>query len=249
MAYHNQTQQPGNTITPFTKTPPIPPPPPFCIIACLVLSKTDRLRLMGFPEHVLPELQRTIERGWTRGIQSQGYKLGGRPWAEQGSEAIMAHRLMTSILTTLSLLGWHLYRACDLSKKSFDKDTIFFKHTGPRDRRFFAISFRRSDRLCLVDAPSEDVKQAFRNVVYSWAPGIQNESNPLPGSNTLELKLRGNPWFSSTGIEVLQARSLCCRLLAEMEGRGYSLVGSVDMCAQAANKGSPDLDTWFFGTT
>jgi hypothetical protein len=52
---------------------------------------------MGFPEHVLPELQRTIERGWSRGIQSQGvyegvcweYKLGGRPWAEQGSEAIM----------------------------------------------------------------------------------------------------------------------------------------------------------------
>lgn len=28
---------------------------------------------------------------------------------------------MTSILTTLSHLGWHLYRACDLSKKSFDK--------------------------------------------------------------------------------------------------------------------------------
>lgn len=32
-----------------------------------------------------------------------------------------AHRLMTAILTTLSHLGWHLYRACDLSKKSFDK--------------------------------------------------------------------------------------------------------------------------------
>ena len=97
MAYYNQHPQPGNTITPFTKNPPIPPPPPFCIIACLVLSKSDRLRLMGFPEHVLPELQRTIERGWSRGIQSQGvyegvcweYKLGGRPWAEQGSEAIM----------------------------------------------------------------------------------------------------------------------------------------------------------------
>jgi hypothetical protein len=28
---------------------------------------------------------------------------------------------MTSILTTLSHLGWHLYRACDLSEKSFDK--------------------------------------------------------------------------------------------------------------------------------
>lgn len=28
-----------------------------------------------------------------------------------------------------------------------------------------------------------------------------------------------------------------------MEGRGYSLVGSVDMCAQAANKGSPDCES------
>ena len=32
-----------------------------------------------------------------------------------------AHRLMAAILTTLSHLGWHLYRSCDLSKKSFDK--------------------------------------------------------------------------------------------------------------------------------
>jgi hypothetical protein len=31
--------------------------------------------------------------------------------------------------------------------KTARQDTIFFKHTGPRDRRFFAISFRRSDRL------------------------------------------------------------------------------------------------------
>lgn len=32
-----------------------------------------------------------------------------------------AHRLMAAILSTLSQLGWHLYRACDLSRKNYDK--------------------------------------------------------------------------------------------------------------------------------
>lgn len=74
-------------ITPYTAKPPLPAPPPFCIIACLVLSKTDRLRFMGFPERCLPAIRDSISRYWPRGIQSEGvyeavcweYKLGGRP--------------------------------------------------------------------------------------------------------------------------------------------------------------------------
>jgi hypothetical protein len=57
---------------------------------------------------------------------------------------------MTALLTTLSLAGWHLYRACDLSKKAADKDTIFFKYDRPRDRQFFSVSFRKQDRLVSV---------------------------------------------------------------------------------------------------
>ena len=191
MNYQSTQYHPTNQgITPYTGQPVIPPPPPFCIIACLVLSKTDRLRFMGFPEQVLPAVQQTISRYWPRGIQTQGvyegicfeYKLGGRPctfrrlwmsppsWStlngipfgqlvSQGrnrdrkpscqhptlvlllryhfivptlrdpnmllhpgtSPVSSAHRLMAAILTTLSHLGWHLYRSCDLSKKSFDK--------------------------------------------------------------------------------------------------------------------------------
>lgn len=53
---------------------------------------------------------------------------------------------MTSILTTLSHLGWHLYRACDLSKKSFDK-----------------VSSRRSSRKAI----RYEVEKAD-DVIWNW---------------------------------------------------------------------------------
>jgi len=43
------------------------------------------------------------------------------------------------------------------------------------------------------------------------------------------MKLRGNPWWTSTGAEVNQARLLGCALLSEMDGQGFDLIGSVDM--------------------
>jgi len=68
-------------------------PPTF---ACLLLSATDRIRTVNFPEHTLGPIEEAIKRVWAPGIQSQSYKtpgnyewkLSGRPCtlrAESGS--------------------------------------------------------------------------------------------------------------------------------------------------------------------
>ena len=90
---HPTPPQPPH-ITPYTPhlplNPPqqsLPPPPGYSIIACLVLSRTDRLRFMGFPKGVLGEVRETLKRFWMRGVQGEGeyegvcweFKLGGRP--------------------------------------------------------------------------------------------------------------------------------------------------------------------------
>jgi hypothetical protein len=49
-------------------------PPTF---ACLLLSATDRIRTVNFPEHTLSPIEEAIKRVWAPGIQSQCFKTPG----------------------------------------------------------------------------------------------------------------------------------------------------------------------------
>lgn len=57
--------------------------------------------------------------------------------------------------------------------------------------------------------------------------GIQQQKDKE--ANCLQLKLRGNPWYSSDGAQVCGARFMAMALLSAMDAHGYELVGSVDM--------------------
>jgi hypothetical protein len=71
----------------------------------------------------------------------------------QGSEAIPARRLIVHILHALAAVGWHIYMSVDLSKKTLDKDSLFFKSGPPLQRYFFSISFNESDKVRIIDSP------------------------------------------------------------------------------------------------
>jgi hypothetical protein len=53
----------------------------------------------------------------------------------------------------------------DLSKKTLDKDSLFFKSGPPLQRYFFSISFNESDKVRIIDSPNETVTEAFKTVV------------------------------------------------------------------------------------
>jgi len=53
----------------------------------------------------------------------------------------------------------------DLSKKTYDKDSLFFKSGPPLQRYFFSISFNESDKVRIIDSPNETVLEAFKTVV------------------------------------------------------------------------------------
>lgn len=48
-----------------------------------------------------------------------------------------------------------------MTKKSYDKDTLFFKAAAPVQRYFFSVSFNESDKVRLIDSPSQPVTDAF----------------------------------------------------------------------------------------
>lgn len=82
-----------------------------------------------------------------------------------GAEAVPARRLVAHVLHAMAAVGWHLHATVDLSKKSYDKDTLIFQQGQPRQRYFFSISFNQSDKIRIIDPPNPAVTQAFRLAV------------------------------------------------------------------------------------
>ncbi|KAH8930468.1 hypothetical protein BT69DRAFT_1210360 [Atractiella rhizophila] len=228
------------------------PPPYPAVFACVLLSSTDKLRLCGFTKDTINAVNETVKRAWGRGIQRQGlyegtweWKLSGNPWYGQGSEAISARRLIIHVLTTLSSEGWILHASCDLTKKARDKDTMFFRAAPHVHRIFFSISFNESDKVRIIDSPSDAVTAAFTAAIQTWSYGIQESRMKEP--DTFQMKLRKNPWWTSDGEQVVRSKLLACNILSAMDNAGYELVGSVDM-SYGAGDTAPDLDTWFFAS-
>ncbi|ORY32566.1 hypothetical protein BCR39DRAFT_522894 [Naematelia encephala] len=221
--------------------------------AALHLAKTDRVRLIGFPPDAQRPVNDAILRAWPVGIQQQGpfdassyeWKLSGRPWSGQGSEAVPARRLMSHLLHALSASGWHLAMSVDLSRKGWDKDTLLFRSGPGLQRYFFSVSFNEGDKVRIIDPPNEVTKQAFIDAISTWPLGIQASKEKEPACH--QLKLRGNPWWTSDGHQINQSRLLACAILSAMDACGFELVGSVDMSVGTGDN-NLDLDSWFFAS-
>nr|ODN97740.1 hypothetical protein L204_03163 [Cryptococcus depauperatus CBS 7855] len=258
MSGSSQTTSPPPPSYGEAKQERLPTPPPAFphTFACLHLARGDGVRLIGLPETVYEDVEQAIIRVWMRGIQGKSHlqqgiewKLRGYPWSAQGSDAVPARRLLCHILFALCAKGWEIHISVDLSKKEFDKDTIILHSVPPRERFFFSVSFNQSDRVRIIDPPDERVKQTFIYAIRTWPLGIQLEKEREPGC--YELKLRGNPWWTSSGDQIIHARLLACTILSAMETCGFVLVSSVDMSVAYAsgNSSAPgDLDTWFFAS-
>jgi hypothetical protein len=217
--------------------------------ACVSLNETDKLRLIGFPDHVQGAIESAIQTGWCSGLQrkqnygdSIEYKLKGNFLLGQGSEAVPSRRFMLCVLKNLKSLGWKLIASTDISSKEMDKDVLFFRLEEPDpEAHLFCISLNESDKIRLIDSPPglDTAMEAFLTQI--WKKGIQSTSVKEPGC--VQFKLRGTPWYAD-GEETVTSRILVLNILAELESNGWHLYGTIDMSTgvQAVNS----KDTWFF---
>ena len=68
---------------------PSGPPPAYpAVYACILLSRSDRLRLCGFPESVIGPVNDAVSRVWTAGIQRQGMYEGTYEWKFKGEQSL-----------------------------------------------------------------------------------------------------------------------------------------------------------------
>ncbi|WVW83750.1 hypothetical protein I302_105771 [Kwoniella bestiolae CBS 10118] len=199
------------------------PPPPFPhLFGCLHLARSDRVRLIGLPQTCIPAVEEAIRRVWMAGIQkSEGYYKGWE-WKLSGNPW---YGQGAEAVYSRRLLC-HIFHA--LSAIGWDIHI-----------------FNESDKIRIIDPPDARVREAFLRAVQTWPLGIQSQIEKEPGAT--QVKLRGNPWWTSSGDQVVEARLLVCTVLSAMESVGFELVGSVDM-SQGSGDNNYDLDTWFFAT-
>ncbi|BEJ12091.1 hypothetical protein CspHIS471_0205510 [Cutaneotrichosporon sp. HIS471] len=156
----------------------------------------------------------------------------------------------------MSNAGWHLAASTDLSKKSWDKDSLMFRAGPPAHRIIFAVTFNETDKIRIIDPPNESIQKAFiQTVVNSWPSGIQDQK--MKEERCYQIKLRGNPWYASSAQQVNDARFMALQLLTTFDNLGYELCAAVDM-----NSGTSEdnrdrtfcmldaqliaVDAWFF---
>ncbi|ODN79740.1 hypothetical protein, variant 1 [Cryptococcus amylolentus CBS 6039] len=224
--------------------------------SCIHLARTDGIRLINMPAASdVRAIETAIERVWVPGIQGKSsvagtvgteWKLRGNPWSGIMTEAIQARRLLIHIFHALSAVGWDLHMSVDLTKKQYDKDSVIFrKTTPPREKYFFCVSFNEGDKVRIIDPPNNDVRDAFIQAVrQTWYRGVQTEKEKEHGC--YQIKLRGNPWWSSNGLDVNHARIVSLAILSAMDVQGFELAASVDMSVGTEHGG--DVDTWFFAS-
>lgn len=214
-------------------------------VCSISFNLTDRIRLIGLSADVIDLMRDAITRSWGR-IQNESdyygtfeFKLVGNPWRGQGNDAVPSRRLLAAILTTMARLGWNLLQAADVSKKPYDKDTLFFEKGMPDpDAELFAMSFNMRDRIRIIDAPSFAV--CITDAIQTqWRNGIQS-TRDYHGS--IEFKLSGNPWYPN-GSETVYGRMLLCQIIANVRAKGYKLYGSIDI--SIGHEGM-DLESWIF---
>lgn len=218
--------------------------------ASISLHRSDRIRLLQFPQGDITGLRNVIRNNWHRGIQaeqkyamSHEFKLLGNPWYGQGADAIPARILMRSVFAYLYSVGWILHGSTDVSKKQLDKDTLFFRkqQAPPPPAEWISISFNQRDRLRLIGADPTLIA-AFKSILVSLRL-LQSESWKDKSQNAYEFKIHGYPWMAS-GEETMSTRFLLLKMLETLEEHGWSLYASIDQ-NQSTSENTSETDTWF----
>lgn len=234
---------------PQKTTVPAEPEPFRTTFASLSLHRTDRIRLLQFPDHIIVAIRTIIQRFSNKGIQderilntSHEFKLRGNPWTGMDSESIPSRLLMREMLAYLFSQGWISMASTNISKNEFDQDTIFFRRQlpPPPPSIWLAISFNKSDRLQLIGAPADLItgfRELLENMKLLQDGGIKDE-----GKDVYEFKCIGRPW-RAMAEETMNTRRTFLRMLELLESIGWSLYASLNQNNGRADM--PEAESWY----
>ncbi|OQS05768.1 hypothetical protein THRCLA_02145, partial [Thraustotheca clavata] len=207
--------------------------------SCIALVKRDTIRLIAFPTQAVDWIHQAVQRSWPNGVSScklydnhADLKLGGYPWSPSGHATVHSRQLMLSILLILKTHGYQLQSSMDISDSESTKDTLIFRAGVAEEQpHMFALSLNEEDLLRVINAPQDIQLFTEQFITQYWSRGLQKRNDQYVGG-CIEFKLRGYPWGSDRQDSV-NARFFIMAFLAELEQRGWYLLGAINQVVGA----------------
>ena len=195
---------------------PLPQVKPGFSTMCVSFQYDDRVTVVHLDHAGLLIIRQAINETWKAGISVEGSRCGSGWSFKLCSDPLVleqAQWMVCEILQKLYGSGWKIIVSSDLGRVR-DESTLFFKRCPSESSTvpFLCVGLTNSDKLEIVNLPSqlvEPIKEAIRS---SWTLGIQNETST---NDMLEVKLRGNPW-RATEQESIMAKVLLQNIIATL---------------------------------
>ncbi|KAG0245432.1 hypothetical protein BGW41_000059 [Actinomortierella wolfii] len=215
-------------------------------MVAMAFSQENRIRLINFPQTLLPSLRTAILQGWGRPVKTErpyhgGYEIEvhGQPWDDiWGEKYVRSRRLLTHLIGSMIVQGFHLAHSFNTTTKEDGKDTLFFAPSAPDPQvHLVTMVFRGADKVVLIDAPQliPVVRQCLQQ---HWVKGIQSEKD---SDGAHDFKLGGTPFEPLVGETSIQNKMLMVALITCLQPHGYKLYTTVNI-----DDSRELMETWIF---
>lgn len=230
--------------------------------ATLSMSKSDRIRFMGFPEDIYSKAGTVIAASWPPGIQSEQfyagsyeYQMKGRPFGTLGTnEALGCRVLLRDILAYLYDRSWVLITSMSLSEKIGSKDTLLFKKWDDERPKveWLVVQLYHKNKIylhCTTDhswsspprpESNSTLVTSFQNLLTKlecFEKGHWSQHH-----DAYEFTLKGGPWRCH-GQNSMKARRLLLEMAECLDGLGFESYGAVKQ--RTENDDWRICDSWY----
>jgi len=165
-------------------------------------SHTYRFRLILPNQFVIKKTKLLLEQFWGKissSRESPGFIEFQLKKIDSGWNDAQMKIFMCMLIKDYYDIGWHLKASTDLKHYNSDlSDVVIFERKNPKSINVICLSLNGTN-LLRVFIVREDVLQLIKSVIVKfWPYGIVNVQK---FDKYFEIKLRGNPWSSSSTNE------------------------------------------------
>ncbi|KAG0049523.1 hypothetical protein BGZ83_005709 [Gryganskiella cystojenkinii] len=242
-------------------------------ICTVALAGGDKIRLIGTPSYLTPEIRSTIQMSWGTVQKESSYagshefKLTGHPWKAEGPDLIRCRKLILGMVETMARMGWDLILSTDISQRDSDQDTMFFELNQaiaaaeanddtqrvvnenilgplrPVNVEMFAICFHKSDKIRVLAMSIHQAQKVLGLVKQAIASQWKYTIQRERDYCGASEIKLQGNPFWSGGDEFVQGRMVLAQTLANLRAEGYKVYSSV-----SSGPGSDDdqVDFWIF---
>ena len=139
--------------------------------------------------------------------------------------------MIAVILQRLYSIGWKIVVSSDLARFN-DKSSVFFTRSPSNFSSvhpLVCVGLSSSDKLQIINLPSQLIEPLKQTVYQYWTKGIQNESYE---NGVLEIKMSGNPWWA-TDVQSIMAKMLLQNIIATLYRYQYVYTVNVNLKSTA----------------